>query len=434
VNSITFFDKKARALLYTRGAIGAKVVAAYPAILSDLSDKKMDRMRTQVGIIGAGPAGLFLSHLLRGLNIDCVILEERSREYVESRVRAGVLERGTAETMAALGLDARMKREGMIDKALDMRFRGKTIHLDLPDLTGNTVTIYGQQEVVKDLIEARLKSNQPLLFEAEATAIEGLDSARPTIRYRSGGNEQVLEADFIAGCDGFHGISRAAVPADAITLYEQVYDFAWLGVLSHSPPIADMTYSNSDRGFALCSRRSPRVSRLYLQVSSDENPDAWPDARFWDELHARMFDADKTEIVEGEIFQRDIARLRAFIAAPMQYGRLFLAGDAVHITPPAGAKGLNLAVADVRVMARALADYYRIGSRERLERYSQDCLNRVWKTVRYSTMLTRLLHKFPSQTPFEREMQLTELEYIYGSRFAQASIAEQYVGLPFEGL
>lgn len=391
-------------------------------------------MRTQVGIIGAGPAGLFLSHLLHGLNIDCVVLEARSRDYVERRVRAGVLERGTVETMEALGLDARMKREGMIDTGLDIRFRGKTIHLDLPDLTGKTVTIYGQQEVVKDLIEARLKSGLPLLFDAEATAIEGLDGERPTIRYQTSGNEQVLEADFIAGCDGYHGISRAAVPAGAITPYERIYDFAWLGVLSHSPPIADMTYSNSDRGFALCSRRSPQISRLYLQIGPDESPDAWPDARFWDELHTRMFDADKTEIVEGEIFQRDIARLRALVAAPMQYRRLLLAGDAVHITPPAGAKGLNLAVADVRVMARAFAEYYRNGSRERLDRYSDDCLNRVWKTVRYSTMLTRLLHKFPSHSPFERQLQLTELEYIYGSRFAQASIAEQYIGLPFEGL
>jgi len=244
----------------------------------------------------------------------------------------------------------------------------------------------------------------------------------------------VLEADFVAGCDGYHGISRASVPAGAITPYEQVYDFAWLGVLSRSPPIADMTYSNSDRGFALCSRRSTSVSRLYLQVGSDESTDAWPDSRFWDELHARMFDTDRTEIVEGEIFQRDIARLRALVAAPMQYGRLLLAGDAVHITPPAGAKGLNLAVADVRVMARAFADYYGKGSRERLDHYSEDCLKRVWKTVQYSTMLTRLLHKFPSHTPFQRQLQLAELEYIYGARVAQASIAEQYVGLPFEGL
>jgi len=224
------------------------------------------------------------------------------------------------------------------------------------------------------------------------------------------------------------------VPAGTITLYEHLYDFAWLGILSRSPPIADMTYSNSDRGFALCSRRSKKVSRLYLQIGPDESVEGWPDSRFWDELHARMFDADRSEIVEGEIFQRDIARLRAFVATPMQYGRLLLAGDAVHITPPTGAKGLNLAVADIRVMARALVDFYRRASHERLQRYSEDCLKRVWKTMRYSTTLTGMLHKFPSHTPFQRQLQLADLEYIYESRIAQASIAEQYVGLPFEGL
>jgi p-hydroxybenzoate 3-monooxygenase len=392
-------------------------------------------MRTQVGIIGAGPAGLFLSHLLHRQNIDCVILEARSRDHVEGRVRAGVLERGTVDTMRALGLDARMKQEGMIDEGLDIRFRGKTIHLNLTELTGgNNVTIYGQQEVVKDLIKARLEARQPLIFEADVFAIDGLDGDRPLLRYRSGGEEKVLKVDFVAGCDGYHGISRRSIPDGAIIPNERIYDFAWLGVLSRSRPIADMTYSNSDRGFALCSRRSMQVSRLYLQVDENENADAWSDSRFWDELHARMFDVDRTEIVEGEIFQRDIARLRAFVATPMQYGSLFLAGDAVHITPPAGAKGLNLAVADVRVMAHAFVDYYRNGSRERLSRYSHDCLARVWKTVRFSTMLTGLLHKFPSHSQFERELQLTELEYIYGSRAAQTSIAEQYVGFPFDGL
>jgi p-hydroxybenzoate 3-monooxygenase len=392
-------------------------------------------MRTQVGIIGAGPAGLFLAHLLQQQGIDCVILEARSRDYAEGRVRAGVLERGTVETMKALGLGARMLREGMIDEGLDIRFRHKTIHLNLTELTGgNNVMIYGQQEVVKDLIKARVDAGQPLIFEAEVTAIDGLDEDKPVIRYRHSGEEKTLAADFVAGCDGYHGISRRSVPEGAITAFEQTYDFAWLGVLSRSPPIADMTYSNSDRGFALCSRRSMQVSRLYLQVGPDEEPDAWSDARFWDELHARMFDDDRSEIVEGEIFQRDVARLRAFVAAPMQYRRLFLAGDAVHITPPAGAKGLNLAVADVRVMARGLAEFFRTGSRERLDRYSADCLARVWKTVRFSTMLTSLLHKFPAHTRMERELQLAELEYIHGSRAAQTTIAEQYVGFPLEGL
>lgn len=389
-------------------------------------------MRTQVGIIGAGPAGLFLSHLLHRAGIDCVILEAQSRAYVEARVRAGVLEPGTVETLEMLGLDQRMRREGMVDEGLDIRFRGKNIHLDLPGLTGKRVTIYGQQEVVKDLIAARVAAAQPLLFEARVSGLAKLDGERPQIHFTHEGRDQILECDYIAGCDGFHGVSRAAVPAGHITNFERVYDFAWLGVLSRSRPIADMTYTNSDRGFALCSRRSNSVSRLYLQVDANDDHESWSDNRFWDELHARMFDEDRTEIVEGEIFQRDIARLRSFVASPMQYGRLLLAGDAVHITPPAGAKGLNLAVADVRVMAASLIEFYRTGSRDKLNGYSEKCLARVWKTVRFSTMLTGLLHKFPQHSAFERNLQLTELEYILGSRAAQTTLAEQYVGAPMD--
>ena len=389
-------------------------------------------MRTQVGIIGAGPAGLFLAHLLRQAGVESVILESRSRAYVESRVRAGVLEAGTVETLSALGLDARMKRECMIDDGLDIRFRGKTIHLDLPGLTGQHVVIYGQQEVVKDLIASCISLGQPLEFEAKVTGLTGLDGERPEIHYLQGGEDKVLTCDFIAGCDGYHGVSRAAVPEGKITHYEKTYDFAWLGVLSRSPPLPDMTYTNSDRGFALCSRRSTQVSRLYLQVGANENPEAWSDARFWDELHQRMFDADKVEIVEGEIFQRDVARLRSFIAAPMQYGRLYLAGDAVHITPPTGAKGLNLAVADVRSLAGALGHFYRTSQRDKLARYSEHCLKRVWRTVGYSTRMTELLHKFPEQGAYRRELQFAELDFIHSSRAAQAAIAEQYVGMPYE--
>jgi p-hydroxybenzoate 3-monooxygenase len=391
-------------------------------------------MRTQVGIIGSGPAGLFLSHLLHEAGIDCVVLEARSRARLESRIRAGVLESGTVEIMQALRLDGRLKRSGMIDNGLDMRFRGRTIHLDLPGLTGKSVMIYGQHEVVKDLIAARLAANEPLFFDARAMALEGVKERRPIIRYRTAqhSEERIIECDFIAGCDGYHGISRASVPPDAIQVYERMYDFAWLGALARARPIADMTYSNSDRGFALCSRRSVEVSRLYLQIGADESPDEWPDARFWEELHVRMFDEGRTEIVEGEIFQRDVARLRAFVASPMQYGRLFLAGDAAHIVPPTGAKGLNLAVADARMLARGFREHYRSGSRTDLERYSERCLRRIWKTMRFSTMMTALLHKFSSHTPLERELQLAELEYILGSRAAQISIAEQYVGLPYE--
>jgi p-hydroxybenzoate 3-monooxygenase len=389
-------------------------------------------MRTQVGIIGAGPAGLFLAHLLRQAGIESVILEARSRAYVESRVRAGVLEPGTVETLAALGLDARMRRECMIDEGLDIRFRGKSIHLDLPGLTGRHVVIYGQQEVVKDLIASCVSLGQPLEFEATVTELIGLDAERPEIRYSQGGEQKVLACDFIAGCDGYHGASRAAVPEGRITHYEKTYDFAWLGVLSRSAPLPDMTYTNSDRGFALCSRRSTQVSRLYLQVGADDDPKTWSDDRFWDELHQRMFDAGKTEIIEGEIFQRDVARLRSFIAAPMQYGQLFLAGDAVHITPPTGAKGLNLAVADVRSLAGALGHFYKTGRHDKLARYSEHCLKRVWRTVGYSTRMTELLHKFPEHSPYRRELQLAELDYIHSSRAAQIVIAEQYVGMPYE--
>ncbi|MBR1269363.1 4-hydroxybenzoate 3-monooxygenase [Bradyrhizobium sp. AUGA SZCCT0222] len=387
-------------------------------------------MRTQVGIIGAGPAGLFLSHLLHRAGIECVVVEAQSRSYVEGRVRAGVLEPGTVETLEMLGLDARMRREGMVDEGLDIRFRGKSIHLDLPALTGKRVMIYGQQEVVKDLIEARLEASQPILFEAKVSGLSDLDGDRAKIRFSHGGRDQSLECDYIAGCDGFHGVSRSAAPPGHIISYERVYDFAWLGVLSRSKPISDMTYTNSDRGFALCSRRSNAVSRLYLQIDANDDHKAWSDDRFWDELHARMFDEGRTEIAEGEIFQRDIARLRSFVASPMQYGRLLLAGDAVHITPPAGAKGLNLAVADARVMAAALIEFYRTGNSDRLNGYSEKCLDRVWKTVRFSTMLTGLLHKFPEHSAFDRNLQLTELEYILGSRAGQTTIAEQYVGTP----
>lgn len=388
-------------------------------------------MRTQVGIIGAGPAGLFLAHLLKAQGIESVILEARSRPYVEGRVRAGVLEPGTVETMARLGLDARLRREGLVDEGLDMRFRGRTIHLDLPGLTGKSVMIYGQQEVVKDLVAARLEAGDPLMFEAKVTGIEGIETDRPRIRYTQDGGEHVLDCDFVAGCDGYHGAGRAAMPRDRMTLFEQTYDFAWLGVLARARPMADMTYSNSDRGFALCSRRSMQVSRLYLQVPAETRPEDWSDDRFWDELHARMFDEDRGEIAEGEIFQRDLAKLRAFVAAPMQHGRLFLAGDAVHIVPPAGAKGLNMAVADVRVLSRALTTFYRDGSRAGLDGYSATCLDRIWKAVRFSSALTGLLHRFDEHTPIQRGLQLAELEYISGSRNAQASIAEQYVLLNY---
>jgi len=384
---------------------------------------------TQVAIIGAGPAGLFLAHLLKRQGIDSVVLEARSRAYVEARVRAGVLESGTIDTLNNLGLGERMTREGLVDNGLDMRFRGRTIHLDLPGLTGRSVKIYGQQEVVKDLIGARVSEGDPLVFEAEVSRIEDALGDRPRVHYMHQGVAKVLECSFVAGCDGFHGVSRAAVPEGLITSYTREYDFSWLGVLVKAPPLADMTYTNHDRGFALCSRRSLSISRLYLQVPSSDRPENWSDARIWDELHTRMFDTGRTEIAEGQIFQRDMAQLRAFIASPMQYGNLFLAGDAVHIVPPAGAKGLNMAVADARMLARAFVAFFSTGSRAALDRYSEECGLRVWKTIRFSSYMTGLLHRFDEHTPFERGMQLTELEFISQSEAAQRTIAEQYVRL-----
>jgi p-hydroxybenzoate 3-monooxygenase len=389
-------------------------------------------MRTQVGIIGAGPAGLFLALLLAREGIESVILEARSREYVEGRVRAGVLEQGTVDLMHQLGVGDRLMRESMTDRILDIRFEGRLIHMDMPELVnGREVRIYGQQEVVKDLIAARLAAGGELLFEAEATTLEDVAGPRPVIRFHHKGEEHRLECDVIAGCDGFHGIARPAIPADALTIYDHIFPFGWLGILSESPPLADMTYANHARGYALASRRSPRIARLYLQCTPDEDLALWPDARIWEELHIRL-NADTSELAEGRIFQKGVTPVRSFVAAPMQYGRLFLAGDAAHIVPPTGAKGLNLAAADVRVLARGLVPFLRKNDASLLERYSQTCLRRVWKTVRFSNYMTTLLHRFPTHTPFERQIQLAELDYIAGSRAAQTAVVENYVGLPME--
>jgi p-hydroxybenzoate 3-monooxygenase len=390
-------------------------------------------MRTQVGIVGAGPAGLFLSLLLHRAGIDCVVLEAKSRDYLESRVRAGVLEQGTVDLMDELGAGERLHKEGMLDPLLDIRFNGGIIHIDLPALTpGKIVTVYGQQEVVKDLIAARLSRGGSILFEAEALHIDGLDGKRPTIHFKHAGRDETLECDIVAGCDGFHGICRAAIPETALEIYDRNLPFGWLGILAEAKPFPEMSYSNHERGFALASRRSPKLSRLYVQCAADEDLTGWPDRRIWDELHTRLYDKDGGELHEGPILQKAVTPVRAYVAAPMRHGRMVLAGDAVHIVPPTGAKGLNLAVADVRVLSRALIEFFRTGSTERLDRYSDTCLKRVWKVVRYSNYMTSLLHRFEAHSPFERRVQQAELEYVAGSLAARTTIAENYVGLPFE--
>ena len=363
-----------------------------------------------------------------------MVLEAKSREYVESRVRAGVLEQGTVDLMAELGVDARLRRESMIDDALDIRFsrQADPPRPARPARGGKLVHIYGQQEVVKDLIAANLAHGVPILFEAEATGLDGLTGEKPTIRFKHDGKDETLACDIVAGCDGFHGICRAAIPADLLKTYDRVFPYGWLGILSESPPLPDMTYANHDRGFALASRRSPHMSRLYVQCSLDDDVANWSDAQLWDELHIRLDDAARTEIKEGRILQRGITPCRSFVSAPMRYGRMFLAGDACHIVPPTGAKGLNLAVADVRVLSRALIEFFsgRAGSPGALFRHLPQA--RLEGGALFHLHDDRCCTAPPDQTPFDRQIQLAELEYVLGSHAAQTTIAENYVGLPFE--
>jgi p-hydroxybenzoate 3-monooxygenase len=391
-------------------------------------------MRTQVGIIGAGPAGLLLAHLLHRDGIECVILENRSRQYVVERVRAGLLEQGTVDLMTELGLADRLHREALVHHGLELRFFGEGHRIPLTDLTGKVVTIYGQNEVMKDLIDARLAAGGEIRFEAEAVDLDDLDTTAPKIRFREGGEEKVLACDFVAGCDGFHGMCRPVIPADKITVYDREYPFAWVGILSESPPVSDeLIYVHHERGFALFTMRSTVLSRLYLQCTPDDDIANWPDARIWEELHLRLGDADG-KLVEGAVTQKAITPMRSFVAAPMRYGRLFIAGDAAHIVPPTGAKGLNLAAADVRVLARALGEFYGRGRTDLLDRYSEICLRRVWKGQRFSWWMTSMLHRFDDHSAFDRRVQLAELDYLTGSRAAMTALAENYVGLPFEDL
>ena len=390
-------------------------------------------MKTQVGIVGAGPAGLLLGHLLHLHGIDSVIVENRSREYVIDRVRAGVLEQGTVDLLHAMGVGAGLARGGLRHDGVYISFEGRRHRIDFAELTGGkAITVYGQNEVVRDLIDARTATGRPLFFDAEAVSIGGLDS-QPAIRFRSGGADHDVRCDFIAGCDGFHGISRPSIPEGTLTIYERAYPFGWLGILAEAAPSSDeLVYTLHQRGFALFSMRSPTITRLYLQVPPDEPIERWSDDAIWEEMLARMATVDGWKPNVGRIIQKGVTPMRSFVAAPMRHGRLFLAGDAAHIVPPTGAKGLNLAASDVLVLARALRAFYEAGRTDWLDEYSDVCLRRVWKAQRFSWWMTSTLHRFPDATPFDHQRQIADLDYLVSSRAAMTSLAEQYVGLPQE--
>ncbi len=389
-------------------------------------------MRTQVGIIGSGPSGLLLSQLLDLQGIDNVVLERRSQAYVLGRIRAGVLEQGTVEMLRAAGVGERMDREGLSHQGIDICFGDRRQHIDLTRHTGKTVTIYGQTEVTKDLMDARAAAGGALIYEAENVQIDGLETDSPALTYKKDGKPHRLMCDFIAGCDGFRGISRRQIPDNVLKIHERIYPFGWLGILSETRPVSDeLIYVNHWRGFALCSMRSPSRSRYYIQCAFDEDLEEWTDDRFWDELRVRLPGPAAEAIEMGPSIEKSIAPLRSFIAEPMRYRRLFLAGDAAHIVPPTGAKGLNLAASDIHFLSRALTAFYQDNGRtDLLDSYSEDCLSRVWKAERFSWWMTTILHKFPDQSSFDRGLQLAELDYLFSSDAAQAALAENYVGLP----
>jgi p-hydroxybenzoate 3-monooxygenase len=389
-------------------------------------------MRTQVAIVGAGPAGLLLSHLLHLEGVGSIVLETQSRQHVEQRIRAGVLEQGTVDLLVKCGVGARLRQEGLIHRGIELRFGGRAHRIDLSALTGGrAITVYAQQEVVKDLIQARLTARGQVFFEVTDVGVRELAGTAPKVRFRKNGTAEEIACDFIAGCDGYHGVCRSTIPAGVLTLHEKDYPFGWLGILSESaPPSHELIYAHHERGFALYSMRTPALSRLYFQCAPDEDLSAWPDSRIWSELRARL--GNGTALKEGPILRKGITGMRSFVAEPMQYGRLFLAGDAAHIVPPTGAKGLNLAVADVRALARALAVYYSAGRTELLDRYSETCLRRVWKVQRFSWWMTSMLHRLPDEGPLRQRLQLAELDYLAGSRAASTALAENYVGLPYD--
>ena len=388
-------------------------------------------MRVQVVIVGAGPAGLLLGQCLLRAGIDALILEQRSPEHVLGRIRAGVLESAAVALLERLGVAERLHAEGLVHEGFDIAFAGGRMRIDLAGLTGRTVTVYGQTEITKDLMDARAAAGGKTLYEVQVLP-EGFDTDEPRVQFVHGNRSQTVECDFIAGCDGFHGITRASVPAGAIHNYERVYPFGWMGVLADTQPVSEeLIYVSHERGFALCSMRSRTRSRYYVQCPLSEQVDEWPDERFWAELRRRLpADAAKA-LVTGASIEKSVAPLRSFVAEPLRFGRLFLAGDAAHIVPPTGAKGLNLAASDVHYLAEGLIAFYKKNNSVELENYSARALARVWKAERFSWWMTKLLHRFPEEGDFGRRMQLAELEYISGSRAAQTALAENYVGLPY---
>ncbi|HEY5431723.1 MAG TPA: 4-hydroxybenzoate 3-monooxygenase [Solirubrobacteraceae bacterium] len=389
--------------------------------------------RTQVAIIGAGPAGLLLGQLLHRHGIEAVILEARRRDYVEARIRAGVLEQGTMEVLRAAGVAERMDREGLRHGGIYLCFDGTLHRIPMSELTnGRAVMIYGQTEVVKDLIAARLNEGLPLRFECDGVSIDGLEHDEPTVRYSHEGSPYELRCDIVAGCDGFHGVSRTVIPDDVLQVWGRDYPYAWLGILADVPPSTDeLIYAHSDRGFALHSMRSPTLSRLYLQVEHDEDIADWPDDRIWSELHERLA-SPGWELTEGPVLEKSITPMRSFVAAPMRYRSLVLAGDAAHIVPPTGAKGLNLAVADVTLLAHALADHLHAESDTALQDYSDRCLRRVWRAQHFSWWMTTMLHRDPGDDEYDRRLQRSQLAYVTSSAAAATSLAENYVGLPLD--
>ncbi|MER0244706.1 4-hydroxybenzoate 3-monooxygenase [Streptomyces sp. HSW2009] len=391
-------------------------------------------MRTTVGIVGGGPAGLLLGRLLDNAGIDNVVLERRDRAYVEQRQRAGILEQSTADTLRAAGAGERMDREGLVHHGIELRFARGSHRIDFPALTGGRgVLVYAQTEVVKDLIALRLAEGGPLLFDAQVDAVDGVAGESPVIRYRHQGAERTLHCSYVVGCDGFHGVARQAVPAEVSTHYERAYPYSWLGILADAPPVyEELVYAHSERGFALASVRSPTVSRLYLQVPNGTDPADWSDERIWDELDARFaLEADPGwRLARGPVRSKAVLPMRSHVTEPMRYGRLFLAGDAAHIVPPTGAKGLNLAAADVTVLARALIEQQETGSSGLLDAYSDTCLRRVWRAEHFSYLMTTTLHTDPAHSPFDTRLQLAQLARFTSSPHAAAELADNYTGLP----